>query len=138
MARETATTEAQQYFKGTGRRKTAIAQVRLTPGSGTVVTNGKPIDEFFPLNYLKNSVLEPFKVTDTVNKYNAMVKVLGGGFSSQAGAVRHGIARALDAADDKLRPLLRKNGFMTRDPRIKERKKYGLKRARKAPQYTKR
>jgi len=103
-----------------------------------VVINGKPIDEFFPLNYLKNSVLEPFKVTDTVNKYNAMVKVLGGGFSSQAGAVRHGIARALDAADDKLRPLLRKNGFMTRDPRIKERKKYGLKRARKAPQYTKR
>ncbi len=138
MARETATTEAQQYFKGTGRRKTAIAQVRLTPGSGTVVINGKPIDEFFPLNYLKNSVLEPFKVTDTVNKYNAMVKVLGGGFSSQAGAVRHGIARALDAADDKLRPLLRKQGFMTRDPMNKERKKYGLKRARKAPQYTKR
>jgi small subunit ribosomal protein S9 len=126
------------YFYGTGRRKSAVARVRLLPGSGAVIVNGKPMEEVFPQTRLQSEIINPLRVTDTVNKFNAVVKVEGGGISGQAGAIRHGIARALVEADEKLKPLLRHHGLLTRDPRVKERKKYGLKRARKAPQYTKR
>lgn len=126
------------YFYGTGRRKSAVARVRLLPGSGAVIVNGKPMEEVFPQIRLQSEIINPLRVTDTANKFNAVVKVEGGGISGQAGAIRHGIARALVEADEKLRPLLRHHGLLTRDPRVKERKKYGLKRARKAPQYTKR
>ena len=126
------------YFYGTGRRKSAVARVRLLPGSGAVIVNGKPMEEIFPQTRLQSEIINPLRVTDTVNKFNAVVKVEGGGISGQAGAIRHGIARALVEADEKLKPLLRHHGLLTRDPRVKERKKYGLKRARKAPQYTKR
>lgn len=128
----------QAYFYGTGKRKTAIARVRLLPGSGTVIINGKPLEEFFPQLTLQAVILEPLRVTDTSDRFNTVAKVEGGGISGQAGALRHGIARALLKADEGLRPLLRQYGLLTRDARIKERKKYGLKRARKAPQYTKR
>ncbi len=130
--------EAIRYYQGTGRRKSATARVRLYPGSGTIVVNDKPVEEYFsrPRDILH--LLEPLAVTDTRNKFDVTVKVRGGGIFGQAGAVRHGIARALLAADPNLRPALRKGGFLTRDPRAKERKKPGLKRARKAPQYTKR
>lgn len=127
------------YFYGLGRRKSAVAQVRLFPGgNGTIVVNGKPLQELFSLPSLQLTVLQPFQATETVGRFNAMVKVKGGGVHGWAGAIRHGVARALLAADENLRPALRKNGLLTRDPRVKERKKYGLKRARKAPQYTKR
>jgi small subunit ribosomal protein S9 len=128
-----------EYRPGTGRRKSAIARVRLFPGDGQIVINGKTIAEYFGGRQIhENVVTQPFKVTNTVGKYNVMVKVAGGGTSGQAGAVRHGIARALAALDDTLRSPLKKAGFLVRDPRMKERKKPGLKRARKAPQYTKR
>ena len=131
-------TQTNQYYQGTGRRKRSVAQVRIVSGSGTVVVNGKSLEEAMPMEALQFEALGPLLVTSMANRFNAMVKVHGGGVHSQAGAVRHGMARALVAFDENLRPVLRKNGMMTRDPREKERKKYGLKRARKAPQYTKR
>jgi len=126
------------YYEGVGRRKTATARVRLYPGEGKIIVNDKPVEEYFSREYDLLHLLEPLKVTGTVNKFNVSVKVQGGGISGQAGAVRHGLARALLTADPNLRPILRKGGFLTRDARMKERKKPGLKRARKAPQYTKR
>jgi small subunit ribosomal protein S9 len=128
----------QAYFYGTGKRKTAIARVRLLPGSGTIVINGKPLEELFPQFALQAAIVEPLRVTGTLDRFNAVAKVEGGGISGQAGALRHGIARALAKTDEGLKPLLRQYGLLTRDARVKERKKYGLKRARKAPQYTKR
>ena len=128
-----------QFFHGTGRRKTSIARVRLTTGPGEVVVNGRTLEEHFGNAVDLNEILLPFRVTGTEGRYNAMVKVEGGGYQGQAGAIRHGIARALLQSDpDGARAPLRQAGFLTRDPRMKERKKYGLKRARKAPQYTKR
>jgi small subunit ribosomal protein S9 len=127
------------YYYGTGRRKTAVARVRLYPsGDGLIVVNGRNADEYFPRETLMQAVRSPLRILELGNRFSISVKVVGGGVSGQAGAVRHGIARALVRADEEFRPVLRKNGFLTRDPRMKERKKYGLKRARKAPQYTKR
>jgi len=128
----------QAYFYGTGKRKTSVARVRLIPGKGAIIVNGLPFEQHFPRLVHQEAVLEPLRVTDNLDKFNAMIKVVGGGISGQAGAIRHGIARALVAFDEALRPQLRKESLLTRDPRAKERKKYGLKRARKAPQYTKR
>ena len=130
--------EKKTYFWGTGRRKTAVAQVRLLPGNGAIIINGVPHEELFPRLEHRQAILQPFLVTDNVGKYNAMVKVAGGGISGQSGAISHGIARALVRADENLKPILRQNGLLTRDSRVKERKKVGLRRARKAPQYTKR
>jgi small subunit ribosomal protein S9 len=126
------------YHRGTGRRKTAIAQVRLMPGTGNVTVNGKSLAEYFPGSVLKTRVLAPLKVVEGLERYDAVVKVVGGGVHGQAGAVSHGLARALLASDENLRSVLRKGGLLTRDPREKERKKPGLRRARKAKQYTKR
>ena len=126
------------YYYGTGRRKNAIARVRLTEGSGKITINGKDIEEFFGMETLKVIARQPLTVTNTTSKYDVIVKVTGGGFTGQAGAVRHGIARALNEANAEFRPALKQNGFLTRDPRKKERKKYGLKKARKAPQFSKR
>lgn len=126
------------YTRGTGRRKCAIAQVKLLPGSGVIIINGKPYEERFPRIIYRNAIERPLVVTDTRNKFNIEVKVIGGGMTGQADAIKHGIARALLQTNDQFKPLLRKEGLLTRDPRVKERKKYGLKRARKAPQYTKR
>ena len=125
-------------FYGTGRRKNAIARVRLTEGSGKITINGKDIEEFFGMETLKVIARQPLTVTNTTSKYDVIVKVTGGGFTGQAGAIRHGIARALNEANIEFRPALKQNGFLTRDPRMKERKKYGLKKARKAPQFSKR
>jgi len=130
--------EKQTYFYGTGRRKTAVAQVRLLPGNGAIIINGVPYEELFPRLEHRRTILQPLLVTDSISKYNAVVKVAGGGISGQGGAISHGIARALVRADESLKPILRQNGLLTRDSRAKERKKAGLKRARKAPQYTKR
>ncbi|MFC1950481.1 30S ribosomal protein S9 [Chloroflexota bacterium] len=130
--------EKQTYFYGTGRRKEAVAQVRLVPGNGAVIINGTPYEDLYPHLEYRRVIMQPFLVTDSVSKYNAMVKVAGGGISGQSGAISHGIARALVKADESLKPMLRQNGLLTRDSRVKERKKAGLKRARKAPQYTKR
>ena len=127
-----------RYYYGTGRRKSAVAQVRLYPGEGNIVVNNRPVTEYFPLEWLRTRLAEPLKATGMEDHFTVMVKVGGGGVSGQADAVRHGIARALLEHDPELRPVLRKGGFLTRDPRVKERKKPGLKRARKAPQYTKR
>ena len=134
------------YYYGTGKRKTAIAKVRLyvAAGGGSTSTaaqyqiNSKPLDEYFPWQSWQNSVQEPLRVTGSVGKFNVVARVLGGGISAQADAVRHGISRALVVYDEAHKPALRKNGLLTRDARIKESKKYGLKRARRAPQYTKR
>jgi small subunit ribosomal protein S9 len=128
----------QAYFRGTGRRKTAVAQVRLMAGNGAIIVNGKPFDEIFGLPRLQSAILEPLRVTDTSDRFSAVVKVGGGGISAQAGAISHGISRALVAMDENLRPLLRSHGLLTRDARAKERKKYGLRGARKARQYRKR
>ena len=128
----------ERYFYAIGKRKEAVARVRIFPGNGAIVVNGKPMNEAFPLRTLQQTILEPFSTTGLTNNYSASVKVLGGGISGQAQAIRHGISRALLAANEDLKPVLRKAGLLTRDARIKERKKYGLKRARKAPQYTKR
>ena len=125
-------------FQGTGRRKESIARVRLMAGKGNITVNGKTLDEYFGTEILKVIVNQPFAVTNTVGKYDVVVKVVGGGFTGQAGAIRHGIARALNEANSEFRPVLKANGFLTRDPRMKERKKYGLKKARKAPQFSKR
>ena len=126
------------YYYGTGRRKNAIARVRLTEGSGKITINGKDIEDFFGMETLKVIARQPLTVTNTTSKYDVIVKVTGGGFTGQAGAIRHGIARALNEANEEFRPALKQNGFLTRDPRMKERKKYGLKKARKAPQFSKR
>ena len=131
-------TSAKPYFYGTGRRKKSVARVRLYPGSGVVTINGRDISDYFGLDTMKLIVNQPFGVTDTVGKFDVVVNVNGGGFSGQAGAIRHGIARALLSADETYKPLLKKAGFLTRDPRMKERKKYGLKGARRAPQFSKR
>lgn len=128
----------QTYFYGTGKRKTAVAKVRLLPGSGSIAINNVPYEEAFNRFVHRQTVMQPFLVTDTVGRYDAVIKVIGGGISGQCGAIAHGISRALLKSDEKLRPALRQNGLLTRDSRIKERKKPGLKRARKAPQYTKR
>jgi len=128
----------QQYYAGTGRRKTAVARVRLYPGAGSIVINGKAIEEIFSRPAHQTLVLKALQVTALSDKYNAQVKVEGGGISAWAGAIAHGIARALVKMDEGLKKPLRDHGLLTRDARVKERKKYGLKRARKAPQYTKR
>lgn len=129
----------QTYVRGTGRRKCAVAQVKLFPGgSGRIIVNGKPYQEVFPRLEHRRTIEQPFVATDTVGKFDVEVKVNGGGISGWAGAIRHGIARALVQANEQFKPLLRQEGLLTRDARVKERKKYGLKRARKAPQYTKR
>ena len=125
-------------FLGTGRRKKSIARVRLVEGSGVVTINGKSIDEYFGTEVLKTIVRQPLTATNTSAKYDVIAKVVGGGFTGQAGAIRHGIARALNEANSEFRPTLKSNGYLTRDPRMKERKKYGLKKARKAPQFSKR
>lgn len=130
--------DKQSYFYGTGRRKEAVARVRLMPGNGAIVIDGKPFEERFPTLEHQRTILEPLQVTETAGKYNVMVKVLGGGVTGQSGAISHGISRALVEANENYKPLLREHGLLTRDPRVKERKKAGLKRARKAPQYTKR
>ena len=126
------------YFYGTGRRKSSVARVRLFPGTGKITVNGRDIDEYFGLETLKTIVRQPLVLTGTVGKFDVMVTVVGGGVSGQAGAIRHGVARALLEADEANKPLLKKAGFLTRDPRMKERKKYGLKAARRAPQFSKR
>ncbi len=126
------------YVYGTGRRKTAVARVRLLPGDGSIIVNGKSADDYFGGVARDGNMLLPFRVTETEGRYSASVLVAGGGVSGQVGAIRHGIARALLSAHPDARRALREAGLLTRDPRAKERKKYGLKRARKAPQYTKR
>ena len=130
--------EKSTYFHGTGRRKTAVAQVRLLPGNGAIIINGVPYEELYPRLEHRQTIMQPLLVTDGASKYSAVVKVVGGGISGQSGAISHGIARALVRADESLKPVLRQKGLLTRDSRAKERKKAGLKRARKAPQYTKR
>ena len=125
-------------FCGTGRRKTSIARVRIMSGKGDIVINGKTLDEYLPSDILKTIVKQPLNVTSTESKFDVIVKVEGGGLSGQAGAIRHGISRALVAASEENKALLKAAGFLTRDPRMKERKKPGLKKARKAPQFSKR
>lgn len=129
---------AQVQYRGTGRRKESVARVRLVAGDGRIVINGRSIDEYFNLETLKAIVRQPLLLTDTANRYDVLVNVDGGGYTGQAGAIRHGISRALLEVDSELRPALKKAGFLTRDPRMKERKKYGLKAARRAPQFSKR
>ena len=131
-------TSAKPYFYGTGRRKSSIARVRLYPGTGKITINGRDVEDYFGLETLKLVINQPFGVTETVGKYDIVANVTGGGISGQAGAIRHGVARALLLADDTFRAPLKKAGLLTRDPRMKERKKYGLKAARRAPQFSKR
>ncbi len=131
-------TETQRYYYGTGRRKTAVARVRLLPGPGEIVVNGRPVQEYFPVSKHQREITKPLRLASVEGQYNVMVKVGGGGLSGQADAIRHGIARALIVAEPGLRPTLKKAGLLTRDPRVKERKKPGLRRARRAKQYTKR
>ncbi len=138
MTQEKTAEQAGVYYYGTGRRKTAVARVRLYSGSGTIVVNGKPFLELFSRVVHQNKVREPLVLADGADSFNVQAKVAGGGVAAWADALAHGIARALVVFDERFRPALRKGGFLTRDPRVKERKKYGLKRARKAPQYTKR
>ena len=126
------------YYYGTGKRKTAVARVRLLAGNGSIIVNGTPYEELFPRLQHRRTIVQPLLVTDGSGKYNVVAKVAGGGISGQCGAISHGIARALANADERLKPTLRQYGLLTRDARVKERKKPGLKRARKAPQYTKR
>ena len=126
------------FYTATGRRKCAVARVKLVPGNGVIIVNGKASEEYFPRLEHRSTIAKPFLVTETKDRFNTMVRVKGGGYSGQAGAIRHGIARALVEVDEQLKQALRKEGLLTRDARVKERKKYGLKRARKAPQYTKR
>jgi len=128
----------QTYFYGVGKRKTAIARVKLLPGNGSIIVNGIPYEELFPRLEHRRTILQPLLATNNLDKYNAVVKVVGGGVSGQGGAISHGIARALLKADENLKLVLRQNRLLTRDSRVKERKKVGLRRARKAPQYTKR
>ncbi|MGI5948738.1 30S ribosomal protein S9 [Peptoniphilus sp.] len=125
-------------YRGTGRRKTSVAQVRLLPGNGNFTINNKDIENYFAFETLRTVAKEPLELTDTLGSFDVIVKVEGGGFTGQAGAIRHGIARALVEVDPEYRAVLKKAGYMTRDPRMKERKKYGLKKARRAPQFSKR
>lgn len=126
------------YFYATGRRKNAVARVRLVPGGGAIIVNGKPYEQVFPQERFQKIISEPLAVTGNLDKFSVSIKVVGGGYAGQAGAIRHGIAGALLASNESLRHELRSYGLLTRDPRIKERKKYGLVRARKAKQYSKR
>ena len=126
------------YFYGTGRRKSSVARVRVYAGSGNVTINGRDIDDYFGLETLKLLVRQPLTLTETADKFDIVCTVAGGGVTGQAGAIRHGLSRALLQYDAELRPVLKKAGFLTRDPRMKERKKYGLKAARRAPQFSKR
>ena len=134
MAKKTAA----KKFYGTGRRKSSVARVYLVPGKGEITINKRDINDYFGLETLKVIVRQPLVAVDAVEKYDAIVTVKGGGYTGQAGAVRHGVARALLQVDPEFRPVLKKAGYLTRDPRMKERKKYGLKKARKAPQFSKR
>ena len=129
---------AKEQYYGTGRRKSSVARVRLVPGNGKITINGRTIDEYFGLDTLKLIVRQPLELTKTTDKFDVIAKVEGGGFTGQAGAIRHGISRALLQADAEYRSVLKKAGYLTRDPRMKERKKYGLKAARRAPQFSKR
>ena len=129
---------ASERFYGTGRRKTSVARVYLVPGTGNITINNRSIDEYLGLEVLKLTVRQPLVATETLDKFDVLVNVVGGGISGQAGAIRHGISRALLQVDEEFRPVLKKAGFLTRDPRMKERKKYGLKAARRAPQFSKR
>ena len=129
---------ANTKYYGTGRRKSSVARVYLVPGTGKITVNKRDIDEYFGLETLKVIVRQPLTVTETANKFDVLVNGKGGGYTGQAGAIRHGIARALLTVDADYRPVLKSNGFLTRDPRMKERKKYGLKAARRAPQFSKR
>ena len=131
-------TSAKPYFYGTGRRKKSVARVRIYPGSGMITINGRDIDDYFGLDTLKLIINQPYGVTGTEGKFDIVANVKGGGMSGQAGAIRHGLARALLTVDENYRAALKKAGFLTRDPRMKERKKYGLKAARRAPQSSKR
>ena len=130
--------ESKPYFYGTGRRKQSVSRVRLYPGTGAITINGRDIDDYFGLEPLKLIVRQPLNLTDTIGKFDVVCTVAGGGVSGQAGAIRHGISRALLQNGEEMRPILKKAGFLTRDPRMKERKKYGLKAARRAPQFSKR
>ena len=130
--------ESNPYFYGTGRRKHSVARVRVYPGSGNITINNRSIDDYFGLDTLKLIVRQPLALTETAEKFDIVCTVTGGGVTGQAGAIRHGLSRALLEYDAELRPVLKKAGFLTRDPRMKERKKYGLKAARRAPQFSKR
>jgi small subunit ribosomal protein S9 len=130
--------DKQSYFYGTGRRKEAVARVKLMAGNGAIIINGTPYEERFPSIEHQRIITQPFLSTESTGKYNAVIKVEGGGVSGQSGAIAHGISRALVRANESYKPILRQNGLLTRDDRTKERQKPGLKRARKAPQYTKR
>lgn len=129
---------AKTQYQATGRRKSSVARVRLLPGTGSITINGKDLDEYFGMDIVRNEVKRPFDVTGTAGKFDVIATVNGGGFTGQAGALRHGISRALCVADEENRPTLKAAGFLTRDPRMKERKKYGLKKARRASQFSKR
>lgn len=129
---------AVQQHWGTGRRKTSVARVRLVPGNGKVTINKRDIEDYFNYETLRVTARQPLELTETTDRFDVLVNVHGGGFTGQAGAIRHGIARALIEADPELRPILKKAGFLTRDSRMKERKKYGLKKARRSPQFSKR
>ena len=131
-------TSSKPYFYGTGRRKKSVARVRIVPGTGVITINKKDIDDYFGLETLKLIVRQPLALTDNLEKFDIVCTVAGGGVTGQAGAIRHGLSRALLEFDAELRPALKKAGFLTRDPRMKERKKYGLKAARRAPQFSKR
>ncbi len=130
--------ESKPFFYGTGRRKSSVARVRVYAGNGNITVNGRSIDDYFGLETLKLIVRQPLTLTDTLEKFDIVCNVNGGGVTGQAGAIRHGLSRALLQYDESLRPALKKAGFLTRDPRMKERKKYGLKAARRAPQFSKR
>ncbi len=125
-------------YRGTGRRKKAIARVRLVPGTGKITVNKRDLEDYIKYETLRVLVKEPLMITDTMGQYDVLVSVKGGGYTGQAGAIRHGVSRALLQVDSELRPILKKAGFLTRDPRMKERKKYGLKKARRASQFSKR
>lgn len=125
-------------YRGTGRRKKAIARVRLVPGTGKITVNKRDLEDYIKYETLRVLVREPLMITDTMGQYDVLVSVKGGGYTGQAGAIRHGVSRALLQVDSELRPILKKAGFLTRDPRMKERKKYGLKKARRASQFSKR
>ena len=129
---------AMVQYAATGRRKTSVARVRLVPGDGKITINKRDIDNYFGMETLKYMVRQPLNLTETAGRFDVIVTVTGGGVTGQAGAIRHGVTRALIKADSELRPALKKAGFVTRDPRLKERKKYGLKAARRAPQFSKR
>jgi small subunit ribosomal protein S9 len=130
--------DTKTYFYGTGRRKQSVARVRLYPGSGAITINERDIDDYFGLETLKLIVRQPLELTETTSRFDIVIRVNGGGVTGQAGAIRHGISRALLVYNEETRPALKKAGFLTRDPRMKERKKYGLKAARRAPQFSKR